>query len=498
MTKDNSFLKRFVEKDVFLILLFFSVVLILIMHDGYYDLMKTKADLFTRFMYLFLPVCLFAIVYRLIHHRFSIKGFFEWSLLGLLISSFVSMMLSYDRLYAFNGKQGWYVGFFAIFSLIAVYFALKESSPVSDRFYLVPVLLFLFECILMITDCARLDLFHLKTEFYEYQYYDYFATIGNCNWCVGCLSLSVPVMLCLYVLQEDQKKRSLFYAASLLGLLSSILNGADAIYLAYGLCFMAIIPFLFAQRIRLKRLAFLCVSVCISLLLIRVIPAFAERLSRLNGLGQWIMDLRFLLPCALVSLFVCLFLDGKKEKWYQKNRKKLIICTETIMAMIVVCAAVLALTRKDGDLGNGRLLIWAQSWKAYTKRYSWKMRFFGIGPELLNNVYAPLYERLGSYCVCSHSEPIQMLMTMGIFGLAFWLMLWFSVFATYFKSKNDLAAALSAGMIAYFGQSLVNSATIPNLVLLCLEAILLNQAIRSSERLDIIKKKSVKNSHKGG
>ena len=82
-----------------------------------------------------------------------------------------------------------------------------------------------------------------------------------------------------------------------------------------------------------------------------------------------------------------------------------------------------------------------------------------------------------------------MLMTMGYSGLLAWMALWISAFVLCFKARHDSkAAALSSGLIAYFVQSFLNSATVLNLLFLTIEAVLLKTAISDKGSGDIMKK----------
>ncbi len=484
---DKSNIDHLIGQGLFWILILFSVFLLFYMHDGFYDLSRSKAFLFTRFMDFYLPFCGLMIIYQIYRRRFAFRSLFDCCVLLLLLVYLLSAWLSYDPADAFSGKQGWYVGAFAVASFTISYFALKDHCEHRDTVFLIYLIVLLIECFLLISDCARLDLLKLKGDFYESDYYGYFGTLGNSNWLVGYLSLNVPLFVCLYVTQKEEGKQWLFYLGSLLGLLSSVMNGADAVYLAYGVCFIVMIPYLFEKAEYLKRISILFVSVCIGLLGIRMIPAFARRVQRLSGFGPLLFDLRILLGLVFISLIVCYLCQTISEDHYLKIRKRTILSAEIVMILLALCSVYYG---RNG-LDNGRMLIWSHSIKTFIRRYSLKMKIFGIGPELLNNVYAPLTEQLGSVCICSHSEGLQILMTTGILGLIVWSLTWISLFMKCYKARKDkTAAAIFAAFTAYFVQGFVNSATVANLLILTVMAILANgtaQIEKSSN--DIIKKK---------
>jgi hypothetical protein len=93
---------------------------------------------------------------------------------------------------------------------------------------------------------------------------------------------------------------------------------------------------------------------------------------------------------------------------------------------------------------------------------------------MLRNIYASMYEKYGVVYVVSHSEPVQLLVTMGISGLLIWILMWVAVFIPFFKRKGYQNSALIGpycGLFAYLGQSLVNSAMLLNLCILVIALI---------------------------
>ena len=461
-----------IDHCIFLYTIFCSL-LILYMHDGHFDLMRSKALFFRYGMYLVLPVFLIVILLKLLKWRRKFD-LFDRSVLFFLFASVVSTFNAYDLEYAFTGQQGWYVGFFVILSLVIVYFTLKGGS-LDQKSRAIIAVIFIVETLLVIADCARLDLFGLKKEFREFQYYIFFGTIGNSNWFVAYLSLFVPYYLYLYITEEKDRTNIFLFFVAALGVTASVLLGPDGIYIAFYVSFAFLIPYLVRKKEYLVRFLRLSLTVILILLLISILPVFGKRIERMAGIGKLIMDRTFLM-FLFVSLSLCLFYltkqDGKK---FEKIRKRICLVSEGLLPLLAVAVICLVISRSEDDVSNGRLFLWQYSIRSFLNRYPLKLKLIGIGPELLNNVYGPLAQGFDTVYVCSHSEPIQVLMTMGILGMIAWIGMWGSLFLDAYRSKGSLdpeKVALLAGMVGYFGQCFINSATCPNLCYLVLFAAL--------------------------
>ena len=182
----------------------------------------------------------------------------------------------------------------------------------------------------------------------------------------------------------------------------------------------------------------------------------------------------------MLGIAILLFSMKANEDKYILHKTRIIHCLEIILAICAIGTVILAVLGSNGDFGNGRFEIWKESFNVFKNDYSLLRKLFGVGPELLQHVYGGLSEKYGVIYNSSHSEPIHMLMSMGIIGFLAWLYIWFIVFKTYLNDKkenNVRGSAVFMGLFAYFGQSFVNSATILNLSVLTLSVIVLSEDI---------------------
>ena len=462
----------------YMLFLLLGCLLLLYMHDGYYDLMESKAQCFSLTVKILLPFLLLTLFFKWKKRRLPKLGSFEIGLLVFLSVACISMFLSSSIKDSFSGELGWYVGFFAIFSLIFIYFVFQGETFQYRYMYIPLFLISIFEYAVTILDCARLDVLHLREVISGSDYYNFYGTIGNCNWYVGFLSLTVVFFVCMYLGCENRKQRIAYFIASWLGLIASVLNGADGIYLAFGFCSFFALPLALKNPESVKRLAVLAFSFFVSLLLVGVIPAFSDRISCLNGFGKlFFHPLLCILMIVISGIFVFLIPRIKKE-FYEKNRRMIIQILESILIVTVLAFTVYLIGHMDEDFGGGRMMLWKLSFSAYGKEYTPLMKLFGVGPEMLLNVYRGLSNDRGAIYNAAHSEAIQLLLTTGISGLLAWLFCWGNLFVRYFREyrlNDHKRMAISACLFAYFGQSFVNSATTVNLNALLFFVLLLSQ-----------------------
>ena len=454
-------------------------LLTLYVHDAYYDIMEAKASCFFFIMAFSSPFLVSTFLYRFIINKESfVSVYLDIGLIILLAVSSISTVLSIDPIKAVSGEEGWKIGSGTIFCLTVLYFTLRRNKIKTKTFFYPLFVICGFEFFLTVFDAAGMDLFHFRDVIDNSLYYSYFATIGNSNWNVGYLSLFVPLFVCLYIKEENTTKKCFYYLLSLSGFLASILNGADGIYLAYGFCSFFILPLFFESLESLKRTSVLVIGVAASIILVNIIPAFDRRLQVLSGYGRILFDFRCSISLLVLGIAILLFSMKANEDKYMLYKMRIIHYLEIFLAMCAIGTVILAFLGSNGDFGNGRFEIWKESFDVFKNDYSLLRKLFGVGPELLQHVYGGLSEKYGVIYNSSHSEPIHMLMSMGIMGLLAWCYIWFIIFRMYLNDKkenNGRGSAIFMGLFAYFGQSFVNSATILNLSTLALFVIVLSE-----------------------
>lgn len=451
-----------------------ALVLTLYVRDGYFDMMEAKASCFRSLVYVLLPFLVITGIFKIKEKRLSFKDHLTLGVCAFALMAAVSTLLSSDRKAAWSGDQGWFVGLFVILTLTLVFLVLKDETfnERHVRYVLLAVLLFIY--VFTIIQGTRADLFGLRRQMIGKDIYNYYATIGNSNWCVGYFALTVPALIGLYLNAEDKRQMAFFLVMSLLGLSASLIIGADAIYPAYGMMVLIMCPFLFRDKKNIQLLGILLAGLGMVLALIRISGLFKERLTVMSGISRLVFG--WPLIAVIIAIGAIMYLLGQKlnEEKFDSIRKKLVTGV-TVLLVIGGVAAAVSLFGSNANFSNGRLDLWKLSLQVYSEDFNILEKLFGVGPECLRGIYSILPAVDERIYVCSHSEFIQILLSIGLFGLLTWIFCWYGIFRIFLDAlKQDRKEALPflAGIFAYLGQSFFNSATIPNLCVLCFFAVM--------------------------
>lgn len=470
MNKNSNNICIIFQKILFIGLLYgFGVVVPLYFNDAYFDIMEAKAILASTIIQILLPLALIVLILKLITKNvFKKNKAFIISIIIFIIVSIISLFNSFNPTDAFTGFQGWYIGTFVIVSMCIFILALNNMEKINDLFYIPVLIAIALVYIFGIIDSFNIDLFKFREYIDVSTYHYYISTIGNINWYVGYLSLTSLFIISSFIKEKNKIKKIIFFILSILAVYNIASIGSDGIYLALMFSGFAFVPFMLKDINRFKIFSVIIFIYSICLIILKVIN------YPLNGYASYTTYIPFIAVCIVMSIIIYLLPNILKDKYTDKTRKVLIVILESLLIITVIVIALFVIIKKDPNWGTGRYEIWKQSFISYNN-FPIKYKVFGLGPELLNNVYASLSSNKGVIYQTSHSEPIQLLLTMGIVGLLSWILCWISLLVPYYKNRlYDNKAPLYIALVSYFGQSLVNSATTLNVVTLVIMIIILN------------------------
>lgn len=434
-------------------------------------MLENKADIHGK-LYLLLLVLFFLItIYKVSSNSFcKPKTALEYSLLFLLGSCLASTLLSPSPKLSFDGSQGFEVGFFVIMCQIITIFILKDIN-IDKRISVVIKIVIVLILSLTIFDTMEIDILSLHKDVpYQNSYHRYISTIGNVDWAVGLFSLVFPYFIVSFI-----KKKTLFsLAICILSIFNVIVMDADGIILALGFSFLFIIPLVIDNQKNLKRFVLLLCILFIEIVLVVFLPCFNGYYQLVGGYSSYIYDYRFLIAILFLASILFFISNYFAEDEYTKIKKGLIKITYVFIVMAIILITIFVIKNSDSNFGTGRIIIWKESFRRF-KDFNTIQKIFGLGPEYVVNVYSRLSTMEGAIYNTSHSEPIQMLLSTGIVGLCAWICCWISIFVMFIKNKtmsNLSKIGIYMSLFAYFAQSMVNSATVPNVCVLSLFAIM--------------------------
>lgn len=457
----------YISKITYVLYLYaLGILLPLYFRDYYFDMMEAKAYMYKTIIEILSIPLIVVLILKIICKRFTNKRReLKLILIVFLITSLASTLLSRDINNSIYGSKGWHIGLFVIASSIISILILSDIKI--NRIYYLPIIFCTgFVYLVSILHAFEIDIFSLHHNILEVSMHKYTTTIGNINWYTGYLALTVPVFVGLYLKAKDKTKIIMFFVVSSLGLLSVSLLGSDGIFLGFGVLSFFIVPYIFKDIERVKRFGILVLVFGVGLLVARYLDYC------MDGYAALLRRRIVIVPVLVIGIIMILMNNYLKEETYNKLKKKIIIIIEILLVLISIIFVVMVINTKDAEWGTGRIALWNDSLKLFNN-FNTKEKLLGIGYENLYRIYGPINERYKGVYLSSHSEWVQLLLTGGIINTFIYLVFWLYIFIQYIKNKNDIDKSISLGLICYFGQSYVNSATVCNVGILSILILLL-------------------------
>lgn len=401
--------------------------------------------------------------------------------LGFGLCAAVSCFCSGQAAAAWLGTEGWHIGGYTIVTLVVWYFYLSRNMELSSGVWLAVLLVNAVLLGMVLLHAAGVDALFLHRGILESEYHSYLSTIGQMNWVVGYMSLVFPLYLGSYLGCTERASARVYEAFLLLCCLVMVLTASDGMYLAMGVMTVALIPLACRRAVRLERCFRVVTMYGASLMVVAVLPIFASKRAVINGVSGFFASVRVAALVMLAGIAGAVLV-----RWLspgERTLRRLGIAAELGLGAFIVRCFVLTSRAFDMNWGTGRGRIWTSSFEIFGQ-LEWPRKLVGIGPELLSDAYAGLEEFIGLPVFSSHSEPIQILLTMGAAGLAMWLGLWLclAIGAVRRRMWREDGYVYLLSLAAYLGQSIVNSATTTNVAMLIVIFACYRQALGCGQR----------------
>lgn len=400
--------------------------------------------------------------------------FFEKILIIFGGIALLSSIFSESFPYAFWGTLGWSVGSYTIITLILIYFLLTKWTDRQRISFYKKMLIFSSFLVLTIgiLHSAGIDVLFMHEGIYEPQWFDYLSTIGHKNWYVGYLSLIFPFFYMSFLKAQKKKERWVYGCMVELSLWNIILCDSDGIYLALAFCSLFIVPLFKKSSSYIRDTGLVITGYGLALLLIGQLPVFAPKVLSMEGISLQLLSMPLSFSIFAAGVLVSIIL--KKHPIEEAGRNRLSTFLIILLTLLLLGYLGYTLFHFDDSWGTYRGEIWKTSMEIY-RNFPLRSKLIGVGPEMLKDYYASLSAHRSLVVLVSHSEPIQILLTMGLTGFLCWVLGWGSLMYHYVKNTftEPEQMAYYLPMMAYFAQSLVNSAITTNVALLCIMAVLL-------------------------
>lgn len=457
----------------FIALCLLLILLPLYVDNSYFNIIEAKTGMFFLiFFVLFLPAVVVWTYRDKTNENIPLTlNTVDIGLIAFSAVSLVSCFLS-GRVYdSFTGADGWYVGAGLFAALVLMYLFFSRNFVYDHNLWLPVYAVNIFIFITGLLQHAGCDIFGFTRNLEISQHFQYISTYGNANWYAGYLCILIPIAVVFFISSKSAASYSINLLFLIFALSGALICISDGVYLGIGLAAFFLVPYVFGDICRLRRMLLVGLIFSAEATLIGRLTIFNTLVSRASGISKSVFDEK--VSMLLLAFFAVTFIVSC---FIKRNNKKVltvmcILCEAVIMAGVIffVIDTINAFT---DTWGSSRGFIWRVSFEYYSE-LSITQKIFGIGPDLLRDVYSEVAMKFqGLAVLSSHSEPIQILLTTGILGVVSWLTTIVGVIICFVKQRrrtftdNIRLFAFFLALSAYLGQSLVNSATTVNLCLL--------------------------------
>lgn len=408
-------------------------------------------------------------------------GVTEYAMLAFFLVTAVSTIFSEYPLSSLSGDQARYHGL----SNIIVYFLIFLF--VRKYFYKGSVLIKLLSAvgaavsITAICQYLTWDPIGMYENVTVQSVHRMISTIGNMNIYASFLSIVLPTTVYLFITADRFKKNLIYGLFLIIGFAGAIAGNSDSVYIGIcaGLAVMIASGGLTASAFKKIPGALACGSLGAYLILFaaHILRNKGAEIRPVQGFAAFFTEhtdymLLIFFFCAALYLLLHFLPKSKKHTdkplFGRKTRTAATVILLSAIAAIFICAFIFF--PFADEFGSYRGFIWRLSVNDF-KSLSLFRKLIGYGPETLLPVYNSMYHDemiavTGVVYDNVHCEPLEYLVTSGIFGFAAYMTLVISLlYRLYKRAAIDRECCLYlVPIFSYFAQSFVNiaqSATTP-------------------------------------
>lgn len=408
----------------------------------------------------------------------------DWALIAFLVSAIIATIQSEYPYEAFWGNEGRYTGLFLLM-LYGISFFLISKFLKFRQWYLDAFLASaMIVCGLGIANYFNMDPLRFKVDMDPKQMEIFTSTLGNVNTYTAYVALVVGISTVLFSLEKNILRQLWYFLTMCVGLFALITGISDNAYLALGALIGLLPLFLFSSFKKLKRYF---VIVAILFTEFQVISMVRQKRpvqeAEINGVLNIIAQFDKLLYVVLLCWGICALLYVIDYMRFGKEDKKLGPWLQLAWGVcILICLSGIGFMLYDANIGGNAekygglkdYLVLNDDWGSH-RGYIWRIgmenymefspmkKLFGYGPDTfgiitVNNNYDEMTELYGEIFDSAHNEYLQYLITIGIAGLASYLVFLVSSCLRMAKNivKTPAVAATLFAVVCYAAQALVN------------------------------------------
>ncbi|MBQ8092426.1 MAG: O-antigen ligase family protein [Clostridia bacterium] len=463
--------------------IFMLSVVPLYFHDGFFDINRAKVSLMlTVIPYLMVVMGLTLLI---MPRKGEVFAGFPWHLLVpmllFLAACTVSSALRGFEDAVLTGSEGRYGGLYFILAVTAAFvgIALGRSNGI-----LVTVLFLISSTVIAMLGCVNalgVDPLGFYVNMREDQIPAFLSTIGHFDFYGTVLLLPAAVAYGVSVKGKHFLIRLVSCLLAAVLTIGAYAARTDSVWI--GMCLIGYsLFFLSGEDRRYMYRALLMISIMVILFPVATYFMKAYSLHNLSFSGMYtLIDFRKggeMTAIFAILAFIGLMLERHGVPAPGFKRLAMLGLILFLVAAIVTAGLVVYATgttddnalfglapqlRMDDNFGSRRGYIWARSIRAFMAASPLE-KAFGQGMELTKRITRPFIESTqeeqlsGGTYNDTHCQPLQLLLTCGIFGMAMYLihfvLLFFAVRC--YAAKDAIMTGITVAMAGYFGIMLIN------------------------------------------
>lgn len=486
---------------------FFVMLLVtvfpLIYHNSYFDILETKYKCYYLCVLGMLVIVLVLAVVMLIidliefrgshavvlfsrlkplnwkttFHAVDVAVLVFWAVAG------ISTLQSEYLFESFWGNEGRFSGLFLLTLYVAVYFVISRFWEMKNWLLEVFLVSGMVLCIIGITDYFQMDVLSFRGRIKPEQSTIFTSTLGNINTYTAYVALIMGLSATMFATEKNKVQAAWYYICMVISFFAIIMGCSDNAYLAIGAMFALLPLLLFGKRTGIWRYMVMLASFFTVIQGIDWInQCYGDIVIGLDSLFRVMTNfggLLYVVVLLWVVVAVLLLVYRKRGAGTEEIGPILVRMWIVILgiAALVVCAmmydanvsgnadryGVLANYLVFNDSwGTNRGYIWRRSLELY-QDFPLKHKLFGHGPDTFgiltnNTIKFDMINTTGQFFDNAHNEYLQYLLTIGLIGLASYVVFLFLAVIRLFKNawKNPYIIGCGIAVLCYGIQALVN------------------------------------------
>lgn len=407
------------------------------------------------------------------------KAFFKsFNLMDIAVFAFglvaiISCIFSENRVEAFSGSNGWYMGAWTLFAYMISYFLISRNQPYDSYFFVFVTIGATLLFSLGFLNGFDIDPLGMHSLLIEKEHFQYISTVGNINSYSGYLSLLLPVLAMVYTVEDRKWLKRWVGIILVIGYANLFFNNSDGAFIGTGFGLLFFIYYGVKTREYHSGVLMNGIFFALGSLIVKLCDLFysADHHTEFAGIGEVILDYWIFLGIGLLCLALILLKPLLVKITSEKSDKALSLVVGTISVILVLVIILYNAMHFSGEWGTKRGWIWMISIDMF-KSMNPLQKLIGIGPDTFGILASSgwgdfISEHWGKRVANAHNEFLEYLITTGLVGAASYALFYLSAFRDYVKriDWHPVKAILFFGIMGYMGQGLVNNPQAMNMAI---------------------------------